>query len=78
LVYVSLACIVYFRFGLLTLIVELSFSLILMCLPVTTQLSAWYSRIALTGLAYLLALALWAFHSSLGGQPMFGRASLED
>jgi hypothetical protein len=26
----------------------------------------------------LFALAFYAFHTSLGGQPMFGRASLED
>jgi hypothetical protein len=25
-----------------------------------------------------LAFALYAFHTSLGGQPLFGRASLED
>ena len=30
------------------------------------------------GLALLLAFALYAFHTSLGGQPLFGRASLED
>ncbi len=46
--------------------------------PITTQLSAWYAGIGITGLALLLALALYAFHTSLGGQPLFGRASLED
>jgi hypothetical protein len=29
-------------------------------------------------LALLLAMALYAFRASLGGQPLFGRASLED
>ena len=42
------------------------------------RLSAWYSWMGLTGLALLLAFALYAFHTSLGGQPLFGRASLED
>jgi hypothetical protein len=28
--------------------------------------------------ALLLSFALNAFHTSLGGQPLFGRASLED
>jgi hypothetical protein len=42
------------------------------------RLPAWCSGIALAGLALMLALALYAFHTSLGGQPMFGRASLED
>ena len=42
------------------------------------RLSARYSWMGLTGLALLLALAPYAFHTSLGGQPLFGRASLED
>jgi hypothetical protein len=46
--------------------------------PITTDLSAWYFGIGLTGLVLLLAFALYAFHTSLGGQPLFGRASLED
>jgi hypothetical protein len=46
--------------------------------PITTQLSAWHSGIGLTGLVILLALALYAFHTSLGGQPLFGHARLED
>jgi hypothetical protein len=29
-------------------------------------------------LSLLLAFVLYAFHTSLGGQPMFGHASLED
>jgi hypothetical protein len=54
------------------------FGILLQAFPITTQLSAWYSWIGLTGLALLLVFALYAFHTSLGGQPMFGRASLED
>jgi hypothetical protein len=46
--------------------------------PITTDLSAWYFGIGLTGLVLLLAFALYASHTSLGGQPLFGRASLED
>jgi hypothetical protein len=55
----------------------LSFHLLL-DFPITAQLSAWYAGIGLAGLALLLALALYAFHTSLGGQPLFGRASIED
>jgi len=40
------------------------------CLP--------YSGIGFTGQAVLLALALSAFHTSLGGQPLFDRALLAD
>jgi hypothetical protein len=46
--------------------------------PVTTQLSAWYSGIGLAGLCLMVGLAVYGFHTSLGGQPLFGRASLED
>jgi hypothetical protein len=46
--------------------------------PITTNLSAWYSGIGLVGLGLMLGLAVYAFHTSLGGQPLFGRASLED
>jgi serine/threonine-protein kinase len=69
---------VLFRFGLLAFIAGAFFYTLLLFFPITTQLSAWYSRIGFAGLALLLAFALYAFHTSLGGQPMFGRASLED
>jgi hypothetical protein len=46
--------------------------------PITTQFSAWYSGAGFTGLALLLGIAAYAFHTSLGGQPLFGRASLEN
>jgi hypothetical protein len=68
----------FFRLGFLALAIEVVFYLILLAVPITPQLSAWYSWIGLTGLALLLAFALYAFHTSLGGQPLFGRASLED
>jgi predicted Ser/Thr protein kinase len=67
-----------FRFGLLVFIVSVFFYCILLSFPITTHLSAWYSRIGLAGLALLLAMTLYGFHTSLGGQPIFGRASLED
>jgi hypothetical protein len=69
---------VLLRFGLLALIADQLVFQALFVLPITTQVSAWYSGIGLTGLALLLAFALYSFHTSLGGQPMFGRASLED
>jgi hypothetical protein len=66
------------RFGLLALAAGYLFNQLLNSFPITMKLSAWYSGIGLAGLALLLAFALYAFHSSLGGQPLFGRASLED
>jgi serine/threonine protein kinase len=70
--------IVFLRFGLLALVAYVSFFVFSTTFPIAAPLSAWYSGIGLAGLALLLALALYAFHTSLGGQPMFGRASLED
>ncbi len=66
-----------FRFGLLTSVATIFVFILLFLFPITVQ-SVWYSGIGFTGLAILLAFALYAFHTSLGGQPMFGRASLED
>jgi serine/threonine-protein kinase len=66
------------RFGLLATIVGVMLNILLVFLPITTELSAWYSGIGLTGLALLLGLTVYAFHTSLGGQPLFGRVSLED
>jgi hypothetical protein len=66
------------RYGLVACAAQFLFANLLMGFPITTQLSAWYSGIGLTGLALLLALTFYAFHVSMGGQPLFGRASLED
>jgi hypothetical protein len=62
----------------LAYITQIFFLNLLISSPITIQLSAWYSGVGLTGLALMLAFALYAFHTSLGGQPIFGRASLED
>ena len=59
------------RFGVLAYMAGIFFYNLLLTFPITTQLSAWYSGIGFTGLAILLAFALYAFHTSLGGQPMF-------
>jgi hypothetical protein len=74
----GISAFVIFRFGLLAALMESLFFVLLLCFPITTDLSAWYSGIGLTGLTLLLAFALYAFHTSLGSQPLFGRASLED
>jgi hypothetical protein len=66
-----------FRFGLLANL-ALLFVLFMMNNFTITFQPAWYAGIGFAGLAILLAFALYAFHTSLGSQPMFGRASLED
>ncbi len=74
------ACIdllVIFRFGLLALMASVFFYNILYLFPIATS-SAWYSAIGIAGLLLLLALPIFAFYTSLGGQPIFGRVALED
>ncbi len=46
--------------------------------PLTTQASAWYAGISLAGILLMAAMAFYAFYTSLGGQPIFGSAVLED
>ena len=66
------------RYGLLATAAAVFLNIVFASFPITTQMSAWYSGIGLTGLALLLGLTVYAFHTSLGGRPLFGRASLED
>jgi len=66
------------RFGLLATASGIFAYWMLGAFPMTMQLSAWYSGIGLSGVAMVLILAMYAFHTSLAGQPLFGRTSLED
>jgi len=74
----GLSLFVIFRFGLVAFIAEALFFNILLASPITIELSAWYSEIGLMGLFLLLALSLYAFHTSLGGRPIFGTSRLDD
>ena len=66
------------RFGLLAATTTLLFSALLDYFPITPELSAWYSGIGLAGVVLMLAFAAYAFHTSLGGRPMFQAKLLED
>jgi hypothetical protein len=66
------------RFGLLASTVQYTFAFVLELFPVTPQLSAWYSGIGIAGVILLLGFAAYAFHTSLGGRPMFQAKLLED
>jgi hypothetical protein len=46
--------------------------------PFTLESSAWYAGYGYFAPAIFVATVLYAFGHSLGGQPMFGRTSLED
>lgn len=46
--------------------------------PLTTQGSAWYAGISVTGILLMSAMAFYGFHTSLGALPVFGGAVLEE
>lgn len=66
------------RFGLVAGIAALLTAHFLTSHPITPQFSAWYAGSGLFNLAVVAAIALYGFYTSLGGQPMFGAATLED
>lgn len=68
-----------YRFGLLALLSALLYLHIYIAFPVTTHLTAWYATGFLIDLIIMLALAFYAFHTSVAGQPLFsGRLLRED
>ena len=56
------------RFGLLTLITSLAFSIGISNLPISLDSSAWWSQASWINLALLAALAVWAFRGALGSR----------
>jgi len=46
--------------------------------PLTLDVTAWYASRGWPVLLAVAALAVYGFHTSLGGKPMFGRSLLED
>ena len=74
----SLSVFLLIRFGLLALVVSVVFGFCFLSLPLTTQGSAWYAGISLTGILLMAAMAFYGFYTSLGGRPVFGGAVLED
>ena len=64
--------------GLLWFVVMFVFASLLGDFPLTTQGSAWYAGISLTGILLIAAMALYGFYTSLGGRPVFGGAVLDD
>ncbi|MBV8858098.1 MAG: serine/threonine protein kinase [Acidobacteria bacterium] len=63
---------VYARHGALAAMSTLFSAIILRVAPLTTDLSLWYAANGLSILLAGLALALYGFHTSLAGQPLFG------
>ncbi len=66
------------RIGLLAVATMWCFYLLLYLVAPSFDFSSWYAAYSMPGLIFLLALTLYAFYISLGSQPMFGAATLED
>jgi len=73
-----LVAMVLTRYGLVALAVSFFASWALGNFPVTLNFSVWYAGIGLTPLVVLLALAVFAFYTSMGGQKVFQGSLLED
>jgi serine/threonine-protein kinase len=69
---------VLFRFGLLATVGAIFVPQLLLRLPLTLDPSRWYFGHGMLGVAVVLGLAIYGFHTSLGGQKAFGGLSLED
>jgi eukaryotic-like serine/threonine-protein kinase len=67
-----------FRFGLLAAVTSLCATWAVMFLPLTLDPSRWYFGYGMLGVAIVLGLAIYGFHTSLGGQKALGRLALED
>ncbi len=65
------------RFGLLPFVVSGVVGIV-QNVPLSTDLSAWYTGYAIAALVFVLILAGWAFHTSLGGQKLISGSLLED
>ena len=67
------------RLGLLALSAAFVFEFCLLTnFPLTTQGSAWYAGISVAGILLMAAMAFYGFYTSLGGRPVFGRATLDE
>ena len=66
------------RFGLLAFVVGQAIANVLILFPITTDFAAWYAGSAIFALAFIVVLAGWAFHTALGGRPLFKEALLEN
>jgi hypothetical protein len=65
-------------FGFLTVAVATFVNGILYGSPITTDFSAWYTGNGLLALFAVMALAIYAFYTSLGGQKVFAGKLLEE
>jgi serine/threonine-protein kinase len=66
------------RFGLLSLVVEITVANALTRLPITLNSSEWYMERSVVVLLCLAGLIGYGFHTSLAGRPLLGRRLVDD
>jgi serine/threonine-protein kinase len=69
---------VLYRYGLLAAVATFFFAHLNLYYPITTELNAWYATDFTIALVICLALAVYAFYISLGGQKVFSGKMLEE
>ncbi|HEX5707906.1 MAG TPA: serine/threonine-protein kinase [Pyrinomonadaceae bacterium] len=67
-----------YRYGLLAMVSATFFAHLLAFYPITSDLSAWYAGDFIVALVVCVALAAYAFHTSLAGQKLFSGKFLQD
>jgi hypothetical protein len=73
-VYFSMLAVAVLRWGLTTLTIALLVANMLLNMPATVDLSAWYVGHSTLQLAIPVALAIWGFYRSIGGKVFEARA----
>jgi hypothetical protein len=63
--------VVLFRSGLLAIMTGTSLSFLLLRLPLTFDLTAWYAEVTLLVVLVVLGVATWGFWAALAGRPIF-------
>jgi serine/threonine-protein kinase len=66
------------RFGVLAVMSTIVAYHVMVFYPITAELSAWYATDFVLCAIFLLALAIYGFHTSLAGQPVFQGKLLAD
>lgn len=67
----SIAALIVYRFGLVPLACAIFTVDLLASAPFTADFSAWYMGTTMFALLSVVALAVWGFYHSLGGEPMW-------
>jgi hypothetical protein len=65
------------RFGLVALTVLCFVDQLADQAPLTTPLTAWYTEGGMIGMVAIVAMALYGFHVSRAGKPLFAPGALE-